>query len=911
MSITALAGTAQAQWSDEFNGTGAVDSSTWTYDVGGGGWGNAELEYYQSGTANASQSGGFLRIQARQESVGGMAYTSARIKTQGIRTFQQGQKVEARLRVPTGQGTWPAFWALGANITTVPWPGCGEIDIMEHVNLLPNNVGTIHWIDNNGINASYTAAQPAVANFADWNNYGIEWNSSLIRWTLNGAYVGDANIAGAINGTDEFGAGKPFFVIMNVAVGGSWPGNPDGSAAFPWNLDADWIHVTTLGAATPTATATTAATATPTTGATATATSSGTGNCAGVSAFASCTAYANGAKVVFNNTLYHSIAAVPATRDCPPNSPFDPSTDNWWVNDGACSGGATATATATPTRTPTATATNGATATRTNTATATATATATTTGNTVVNVTLPYNVNAHYTNGTTFSATGGIDGVGSAYSSTLLGANLSWSGTTFTFGPANVLNGVRNTTITLPAGQYGTLMLLGTGVNGDQTSATVRVNYTDGTNSTFTQTFSNWLAASQNVAGQAVAFANPYRVKSGGTLDNRVFNLYGYNFALNSAKSVSSLVLPATNNVVVLSAVLRTGAGATPTATTSGATATATPTTATATPTSTPTATATTSGTVVPTQAPGCVGCTHPRLKVINGCGQNMWIQYLNGTGGGTLSNPNHTLLSGLNSSVQYDIPDIGIAGVRFWPSMGCDSTGNNCTIGASGGPASMGFTCPAAGCGPPVDSKFEATFGCMSNIASASCQQNPSAPGTALGTLDWWNTSAVDGYTLPATVKAIGNCPIGAQPNGPGGPPGLQTSCAAIRFADCPTAENLSSNGQFPALSSVNLNLTNPATGAQAGCFSPSGKLTFSQWNTGFTTYPPSDPHAQWYSCPTPPITSTQCAAGPASTTAYRNVIHSKCTNTYAFPYDDTFGLATCPSAANMTYEVTFFCPQ
>jgi hypothetical protein len=343
---------------------------------------------------------------------------------------------------------------------------------------------------------------------------------------------------------------------------------------------------------------------------------------------------------------------------------------------------------------------------------------------------------------------------------------------------------------------------------------------------------------------------------------------------------------------------------------------------ATATSTSRPTATATTSGsratatatsaTATPTSAPGgCPGCTNKRLKIINGCGQPMWIQYLNGTGGGVLNAPNRNQLATLNSYIEYDIPDIGIAGIRFWPGMGCDATGNNCTIGASGGPASMGFTCPAAGCGPPIDSKFEASFGCLPGVASASCQQNPSAPGTPLGRIDWWNSSAVDGYTLPFQVKAVGSCPVGPQPDGPGGPPGGVVSCTSIKFADCPATENLSSNGAYPSLSSVNLKLTNPNNGAQAGCFSPSGKLTFSQWNAGFTTYPADDPHAQLYSCPTPPITPTQCSSGPAASTNYTNLIHSKCTNTYAYAYDDTFGLATCPSATNMHYEVTFFCPQ
>jgi non-reducing end alpha-L-arabinofuranosidase len=263
----------------------------------------------------------------------------------------------------------------------------------------------------------------------------------------------------------------------------------------------------------------------------------------------------------------------------------------------------TVTATATATRTPTATATGVATATFTPTATRTATPTATTGTGTGTAVTLPFNVNAAYSDSTTFSATGGLDGVGSAYSSTLLGASLTWSGTTFNFGAANVLNGARNTTITLPAGQFATLVLLGTGVNGDQASQTVKVNYTDGTSSTFTQTFSNWLNASQSVAGQSIALTMAYRNKSTGVKDNRAFNLYGYSLALTSTKTVSSLVLPASNNVAILAATLRTAAVATPTAT---ATATAT---SAATATRTATATATTPPTATPTTGAGqCSG---------------------------------------------------------------------------------------------------------------------------------------------------------------------------------------------------------------------------------------------------------------------------------------------------------------
>jgi DNA-binding beta-propeller fold protein YncE len=218
---------------------------------------------------------------------------------------------------------------------------------------------------------------------------------------------------------------------------------------------------------------------------------------------------------------------------------------------------------------------------------------------TVVSLSSVFNVNAAYSDGSTFPAAGGLDGVGSAYSSNLLGSSLSWSGAAFSFGPANQPSGARNRTVSLPAGQFGTLWLLGTGVNGDQLSQTVRVNYTDGTSSTFTQTFSNWLNASQNVAGQTIVRSMAYRNKATGVADNRVFNLYGYAFALASTKTVSSLVLPANNNVSILAATL--GAGAAPTAT------------ATARPTPTATATATARATATPTTTPaaGCaIGAT-------------------------------------------------------------------------------------------------------------------------------------------------------------------------------------------------------------------------------------------------------------------------------------------------------------
>jgi Phosphoesterase family len=207
---------------------------------------------------------------------------------------------------------------------------------------------------------------------------------------------------------------------------------------------------------------------------------------------------------------------------------------------------------ATPTSTPSPTVTP--TATRTSTATATSTPTAV--GPVIVTLSSAFNVNAAYADGAAFPSNGGIDGVGSAYSSTRLGASLTWSGTPFQFGQANQPNGVRNAMVTLPAGRFTTLRLLGTGVNGDQASQTVKVTYTDGTSSTFTQTFSNWRNASQNVAGQQIAVTMAYRNKWTGVADNRAFNLYGYSFGLTGTKTISSLMLPSNQNVTILAATL-------------------------------------------------------------------------------------------------------------------------------------------------------------------------------------------------------------------------------------------------------------------------------------------------------------------------------------------------------------------
>lgn len=230
-------------WADEFNGS-SLDASNWTCEIGAGGWGNNELQYYTSRSQNVSVADGNLKITALRENYQGSTWTSARIKTQGKREFKYG-KMEARIKLPNGKGLWPAFWMLGANFTSVGWPYCGETDIMEHINSENTVYGTIHW-DCNGY-ASW--GQSTLNNY--WNNfnvdvtqyhvYSIEWNSLSIKWYVDGIQFMEANIENSINSTEEFH--KPFFFILNLAVGGNWPGYPDSSTPSPSTMYVDYVRV--------------------------------------------------------------------------------------------------------------------------------------------------------------------------------------------------------------------------------------------------------------------------------------------------------------------------------------------------------------------------------------------------------------------------------------------------------------------------------------------------------------------------------------------------------------------------------------------------------------------------------------------------------------------------------------------
>jgi Glycosyl hydrolases family 16 len=229
-------------WSDEFSGT-TINGSNWTYDLGNSGFGNNELQNYTNRLENARIENGMLIIEARRENLGGSAYTSARLKTQGLRTFPVNTWVEARIQAPQGQGIWPAFWSMGASISTVGWPSCGEIDILEIRGQNPfQNLGTMHWANDNGSHASFGGSvNSPVSLAAGFHTYAVSRTTTAIRWYLDGVQYFEGNISGGINSTSEFQA--QFFILLNVAVGGNFVGSPDASTQFPQQMRVDYVRV--------------------------------------------------------------------------------------------------------------------------------------------------------------------------------------------------------------------------------------------------------------------------------------------------------------------------------------------------------------------------------------------------------------------------------------------------------------------------------------------------------------------------------------------------------------------------------------------------------------------------------------------------------------------------------------------
>ncbi|MEU3284969.1 ricin-type beta-trefoil lectin domain protein [Streptomyces longwoodensis] len=251
----ASAATATTTWSDDFDGSAgsAPSAAKWTLETGGGGNGNHELQYYTNSTGNAALDGnGHLVITARKNTDAGLKcwygtcqYTSARLNT--ARTFTQKYgHFESRIKVPRGQGVWPAFWMLGDDLGSAGWPASGEIDIMENVGKEPGTVhGTIHgpgYSGAGGIGAGYTL--PNGASFADdFHVFAVDWSPTAITWSVDGKAYETRTPADV--GGNKWVYDHPFFLILNFAVGGDWPGSPDAGTAFPQTMTVDYVHVTT------------------------------------------------------------------------------------------------------------------------------------------------------------------------------------------------------------------------------------------------------------------------------------------------------------------------------------------------------------------------------------------------------------------------------------------------------------------------------------------------------------------------------------------------------------------------------------------------------------------------------------------------------------------------------------------
>ena len=234
-------------WRDEFDGPAgsSPDASRWAFDVGGSGWGNNQQEFDTARPENASLDGnGELVITARKESYMGKGYTAARLKTQGKFQHTYG-RYEARLRIPTGQGMWPAFWMLGADIGTNTWPACGEIDIMENVGKEPALVhGTLHgpgYSGGNSVGAPFMLPNKA-AFAAEYHVYAIEWEKAVVRWYVDDTLYQTRKPSDLPQGA-KWVYDHDFFLLLNLAVGGQWPGNPDATTMFPQTLRVDYVRV--------------------------------------------------------------------------------------------------------------------------------------------------------------------------------------------------------------------------------------------------------------------------------------------------------------------------------------------------------------------------------------------------------------------------------------------------------------------------------------------------------------------------------------------------------------------------------------------------------------------------------------------------------------------------------------------
>lgn len=231
-------------WSDEFTGT-SIDPNAWNQEIGNGtgGWGNNELEYYTNSPKNTFVSNGNLIIEARKEAIGGFNYSSGRMTTQNKKTFKFG-RIDIRAKLPVGKGIWPALWMLGNNISSVGWPSCGEIDIMELIGTFPARVhATMHWKPVSGTNTSNGGNfnLPSGDFSQAFHVYSMVWTQDTIKCYVDDQLFFTNTLADVAPANYPFNANH--FFIFNVAVGGNWPGPPDAGTAFPQRMFVDYVRV--------------------------------------------------------------------------------------------------------------------------------------------------------------------------------------------------------------------------------------------------------------------------------------------------------------------------------------------------------------------------------------------------------------------------------------------------------------------------------------------------------------------------------------------------------------------------------------------------------------------------------------------------------------------------------------------
>ena len=280
-----------------------------------------------------------------------------------------------------------------------------------------------------------------------------------------------------------------------------------------------------------------------------------------------------------------------------------------------------------------------------------------------------------------------------------------------------------------------------------------------------------------------------------------------------------------------------------------------------------------------PEEPPVATPGSSARLRITNGCiKDSLWLA--NFAFQAPYFPQDLELAAGETHS--FAIPDEGLAATRFWAKWKCDATGKDCKIGESGGP---GESCSSTnGCAPPVDSKFEATFGCL--VEASKCAHNPSLPSEPLGPTDWWDVSQVDGWTLPYKVEIVGECP---------GAPAV-IDCSSLSLDSCPEDDNLGPSG------TQSLRVHDPGDSSlTVGCYSPCAKLTYAQWGQGLG-FPPDATEARHYCCPTPPISPEQCSTGPVVDTKFVKAVHKReCMHVCMHAHIHTFMYACMPASVSV----------